>query len=232
MAFGGQIINSSGVTILNDTYKNMRLVKQETHSVSAGSVVIMTLTSYSVPIVAISSNASSNLVAQYIDAGGVLNFYIRSATAGSFTAYIFDNAQSTIVSDTYGMQVFNENGQLLFNSGDRYLRVAGVLPIPYNTRFPGYYPTISQSYPVANAAVAGGYLRVRHQGNPNVTMTYDVINTSGGSVQVSLTGSIYVPASNTPVVVGTDRWFYINAGYAQGGTNVTAIALIVDVSGY
>lgn len=232
MTFGAVISNTSGVTIINNSYKNMRLVKQETHSVSAGSTVAITVSNFSVPIIALSSNASSAVLGRYLS-GGVLTFYVKSATAGSFTAYIFDDTPSAVISDTYGMQVFGSGGQLLFNGGDKYLRVLGVLPVPYNTRFPGSYPDATASYPVANAAVVLGFLRNKTRGsytNPT-NLTYDVINTSGGSVRISMTGDMSIAGASFPAP-GSDRWLYYYSGTPQGGPNSVAISLVADVSGY
>lgn len=229
MTYGLVVNNSSNVTIINDTYKNMKLVKKETYNVNAGTVIVINQSPYRNPICAITSNAGSCVIA-HDNRSGVSYWYIISTASGSFTAYIFDDIQS---GSNYGMQVYSNTSELLFDSSNKYLRVVGNLPVPFDTTYPGTFPTVNQSYSVNTVAIAVGAPRRYYYGGSGGLdyMRFDSIYTSNNSVSIGFAGNIYVGGANPSSPIGSNQWFFLKNGLmGQGGSS--ALALIIDVTNY
>ena len=115
MAFGLEIINNHGTTLIDDTYSNLAVRHQGTLAAGAGSRTV-SVPGLSQPVPAVRSTAYAIALGRSGNNGT-----IWSAGGAQVHWYVFDVPTSS--SGGYGLQVFNSSGQLTFDSSRKYARV-------------------------------------------------------------------------------------------------------------
>lgn len=128
MAAGFQITNLAGTTLIDETYKNFRLVTTGSFSVAAG----LTYRSFdyngSNPIIAFrpakgcfvgqASQDYNNFGGQYYTA----QIYFDCAAPSSIQYYVFDSIPDSVGNPGH-VQVRDSQGRLTFDSNQKYLRL-------------------------------------------------------------------------------------------------------------
>lgn len=115
MAFGLEITNNHGTTLIDDTYSNLAVRHQGTLAAGSG-VRTVSIPGLDQPIPAVRSTAYAIALGRIGNNG-----QIWSAGGAQVHWYVFDTPTSG--GNDYGLQVFNSAGQLTFDSSRKYARV-------------------------------------------------------------------------------------------------------------
>lgn len=172
MPAGLQVFNDSGIIQIDGTYSNLQLVARGSATTSMQTLAYNTQPNgtfqYDTPYVQINFTGTTPVFAV---SGGSTVCVISTAVSGnswtigivtpngptSFEWFVFDKA--TPSGTNVGLQVFNESGQLVFDAGQKYIRVLGsvlgVVPSYTSGTVSGYTNplTYSYSYPGKKCAV-------------------------------------------------------------------------------
>ena len=135
MAYGFQVINTDGVVQVDQDYKNYALYSKTVLTGSFGGSSINTSDPLPVPstgtyIIALQTNSTSYAARVY---GSTIASYSTTASPPVVTAYVF--AAPSTSAEAHGLRVFNSAGEVVFDSGLKYMRVV----------YAGYIPDISAS---------------------------------------------------------------------------------------
>lgn len=225
MPAGLQIYNSNNVLTIDSTYQNMQLLSKVTaifdRPESTSRINDMAIAQIpDIPSGSLVAISSSFPVVRILNRS-----FIRAPLANmnqSATVYVFGPATNVPAPSGYGLQVFTEDGRLAFDSGFRYMRVAGMFSVG-DVRSPGQNNSFGQKV----FAVA--------QSSP---VLYSTLRASGGGADPNGTGANvgYVGTYTTENGVG---WGTIRtttntvfgdgvALYARGSSS----ALVLDVTNY
>lgn len=128
MAAGIEIRNSNSNLVIDGDFQNLALSSKfsVTCSVPDYAGYRGTFTAPANALVAVSDPKVSVLLVSR--SGGSYKYHLIRPTVGAATVYVF--APLTSTPSTFGMQVFNESGSLVFDSGFKYLRVLDILNNP------------------------------------------------------------------------------------------------------
>ena len=220
MSYGLTVYNQSNNVIIDSDYRNMVLRQKNTLTFtptqqSYGNVIVnvdrksFSLSNAVNPIIFIKSSIGVGLT-NITNSGSTYTWTISSNTAGSCTVYIFDLIQSP--QTTYGMQVFDASGSVVFNSDNQYMKVIDIFNVPWSS---STWPSVSRSYSSGNYAVSIGCPRTIALIGGSLDTDSIICN----STSVSLSFSV---SDITNQVHGY--------GFLTGSTTLTG--LTIDVTGY
>lgn len=134
MATGLTILNTAGTTQIDELYRNFCLAEKGTQTTSSGLATVfghigeVTFTGGVSPIIAIRSAAYS--YPAYVTKSGstyTWGIAIEGASGQSFSYYIFDAPPTGLA--THGLRVFDASGNVVFDSGYNYMRVADFIAL-------------------------------------------------------------------------------------------------------
>ncbi len=133
--------DGSNAVMIDDTFRNLELATSGTASTSAAwspsalRVATITVSGRSDPVVAIASTTACALLYRTNNGGGSFTFKIIFNTTSdiSFSYYIYDNPDNS--APLLYMVVRDANNNVIFNAGEKYMRVVGVMntPVPPGT---------------------------------------------------------------------------------------------------
>lgn len=152
MNAGFQVIGASGVIQIDQYFSNLALIAKGTLTLGPGTppfgafgehyscaATVNLSTDLEFPIIAIKSTDAAICLAQWsstANSGGVstqwtAGFYAKYDQAGkSFTYYIFDRPKP--IASTGGLEIFDGDSKLLFNSNYKYLKIAAIATYQYS----------------------------------------------------------------------------------------------------
>jgi len=214
MAFGATFVNDSGAAVIDGTYKNMGLRVKQEFAVGAGGVYAVTIYNAVAPILFINCTGYAGFY-RVVESGSTFTFYIKAASGGVCTAYIFDVPAPTV--STYGMVVKNAAGVTIFNTESNYLRIVDFFGVYGSPNTPGYFPSYTRTYPSGKYAVAIGVPRTRYPYNEQGYV--DGINTTATAINL---------VSNVPVL--TAEQALVGTSAIRDG--FTTYAMTANVTGY
>lgn len=193
MVAGLQVISDSNTLQIDENYSNLRVVHQGTLNVIVRNTVLndpnpgASLTVIGdFPMLFFGANTSDTafMVASRTRSGNRWTFTVYAAsqtlTDGSVASvpyYIFDSMPVTSPG-TFGLQVYNDNGTLVFDSSNKYLRISGVFqPTPFNISTPLPSPT-------SFAMVDAPWVYLRRISYSSSVLTGFGVNVSGSSATI------------------------------------------------
>lgn len=232
MTFGFEVKNSTGDVIVDMTYQNLSLQLKQDFNVAAGGTFSVSRAGCISPMMCVNA---TNYVGFYKASvsGSTYTWELKASSAASGSVYIFDKPHSAHVS-TFGMKMLASDGATeVFNSDNKYLRVAGILDVPWtgssdllNT---GVYivagaDASNTSLPTAKYAVCLSQPRTKttRVNNNEFDRIFDGVKTTATGVYVSQVVPIRFLAGGGGLHPG------IFAGSGSG----TVPALIVNVEGF
>lgn len=232
MALGLEVKNATGNIIVDMVYQNLSLQLKQDFNVGAGGTFSVSKSGCVSPMMCVNS---TNYVGFYgaSVSGSTYTWNLKAASAASGSVYIFDKPHPSHVS-TFGMKLLAADGVTeVFNSDNKYLRVAGVLDVPWtgssdlsNT---GTY--IVTGADASNTSLASAKYAVclstprcktTRVNNNEFDRVFDGVKTTATGVYVSQTVAIRFLAGGGGAHPG------IFAGSGSG----TVPALIVNVEGF
>jgi hypothetical protein len=231
MAFGFEAKNTDGYVVIDTVYNNLCLQQKYDFSVGAGGTFSVSQGNCDAPLMCINATGYVGFYGLSVS-GATYTWRFKAAEASSGSVYIFDRPQPVHTSP-FGMKILAADGVTeMFNSDNRYLRVAGILDVPWSASYSNqafiYVVTggtaSNTSLPSAKYAVCASMSRVNSSslGNNNFRRTFDGVKTTSTSVSVAQ-------------VVNID--FFAGGGgehpgvFAFSGSG-TQPALIVNVEGF
>ena len=231
MALGLSVVNSTGNVVVDMTYQNLSLKVKQDFSLGAGGTTSVTATGCVAPMLCINASGYTGFYGATVS-GSTYTWRIKAAEASSGTFYVFDQPHPAHTS-SFGLKLLASDGvSEIFNSDNKYLRVAGILNIPWSASFSNqafvYVVTggtaTNSSLPSAKYAVCASMSRVNSVslGNNNFRRTFDGVKTTATSVSVAQTVNIDFFAGGGGEHPGV---------FAVGGSG-TVPALIVNVEGF
>lgn len=143
MPAGLQIFNEYGTTQVDDRYFSLMLRTKANLTLAAEQQnnwqTIRYFNSLAItaecPVVAI-SGVLANVYAVQSTGTNTWNVWVQSAISQTVTVYVFDYAKNctdnVFSSENVGLQVFKENGELVFDSREKPMRVIGVVTADAN----------------------------------------------------------------------------------------------------
>jgi len=132
MPTGLQVKNDDGEINIDEEYRNFSLKTQGTATIGTtnigGSVALynaqIQVTNCTSPILALRATTSVSVVGTQVS-GSTYTFDVYSNTSNhTFNYYVFD--VPTAPADTFGLQVFNSSGDLVFHSSNKHMKIAYV----------------------------------------------------------------------------------------------------------
>jgi len=229
MAFGFEAKNTDGYVVIDTVYNNLCLQQKYDFSVGAGGTFSVSQGNCDAPLMCINATGYVGFYGLSVS-GSTYTWRFKAASASSGSIYIFDRPQPVHTSP-FGMKILAADGVTeMFNSDNRYLRVAGILDVPWSASSsyigPNTYggTATNSSLPSAKYAVCASLSRVSSSslGNNYFRSTFDGISTTSTSVSVSQVISIDFFAGGGGEHPGT---------FAVSGSG-TQPALIVNVEGF
>lgn len=134
MSFGIQLINSSGITVIDSNYSNFHVVYS---NVVTSNVNTSTYVSYptqpTIPIVVVNFN-SANAAVFCVSAVGLNGFYIRHVGTPNnlqINYAVLQPLTNFAPSSGYGVQVFDQGGNVVFDSNKNYFIIDGHTLVNY-----------------------------------------------------------------------------------------------------
>lgn len=231
MAFGFEAKNTDGYVVIDTVYNNLCLQQKYDFSVGAGGTFSVVQGNCNAPMACINA---TNFVGFYglSVSGSTYTWRFKAASAASGSIYIFDRPHPVHTS-AFGMKIMAADGTTeMFNSDNKYLRVAGTLSVPwtaaYSNQVAFYVITgadaSNTSLPSAKYAVCISLPRTNSisLGNNNFRRIFDAVRTTATGVYVSQAVSIDFFAGGGGEHPGV---------FAFSGSG-TQPALIVNVEGF
>jgi hypothetical protein len=215
MVAGGKFINANGSPTIDGKYKNLGLRVKQQFNIGSGGVYSVTVLNGFAPVLFINCSGYAGLI-KVDQSGTTYTFYIKAASSGVCTAYIFD-VPVPVVSQ-YGMLVNDASGVCIFNTENEYLRIVDFFGVYGSPNYPGYFPNVNRSYASGDYAVAIGAPRTNSQGGG--VYLCDGINTTNNSITVSSNVSLSASEFNN------------STGYTAQRDGFTTYALTANVTGY
>lgn len=130
MSYGLNIYNNSSFLQISENFKNYTLHVSGTVIVGTNTAVTFPALSAEVPLVFIRTTNTSNWIGCWVQHDRIiLNAFTstgNSTTSGVSVQYAVFTKQVPQSTNTYGVRVYNSSGQLCFDSGLKYPRVAYV----------------------------------------------------------------------------------------------------------
>jgi hypothetical protein len=221
MSFGFEYTDTSGNVIIDQSYQNMGMRQKSTYSMTAGQIVAVSYTG-NFPLIAINATGYAGVMqTDYSNYTGAtpltVTWYIQCSVAGTVNVYFFDVPAPS--SSTFGMKIFDQAGNNVFNTDNNYLRVIDV----WGATFSGSSrPTVTRSgYPSGTYAVVLGWPRLLFTSfTTPITYQTDGINCTSTSVTV---------ASNVSGTGGNSLGWSDHTGYQYSGTSIN---MTINVTGY
>ncbi len=146
MTTGGlQVINDSGTIQIDQNYYNFMLYSKSTATttlINTGTSTVIYGTTITVPTtknpqIFFGVNSAYLSVGHRTVSGGSTSFQVYSNVATTFTYYVFVTDPAQVADSGYGLQVFREDGSLVFDARNRFLRFENVFQIAFgSTSFP------------------------------------------------------------------------------------------------
>lgn len=224
MPTGLQTINDDGVTVLDGNYQNLVLRQVITATAAAGDNNALPSSG--------NRDLSGRIWIKYtgtrpmLFCTGVFSIVIEESSGNVFywairggsQFYIFDVTENNAPNEGSGIRLWDGNGNTMFTSAERGLRVTGVLPFRLDSlSSDGYYAnTVTGSFPGAKLAVCQNTRRVTQ---PHLAT--DAVRIQGNSVSIVSGGNI--------ARADLDSSGNFRVGVMTG--QVQLYALVADVSG-
>lgn len=192
MAFGFEARNTDGYVVIDTVYNNLCLQQRYDFSVGAGATFSVSQGSCVAPMMCINASDYVGFYGLAVS-GSVFTWRFKAAAAASGSIYIFDRPHPSHVSP-FGMKIMDTDGVTeMFNSDNNYLRVAGILNVPWSAASSFLGPNVTggvatnSSLPSAKYAVCASNARVTSSslGNNNFRRTFDGVKTTATSVSVA-----------------------------------------------
>lgn len=229
MAFGFEAKNTDGYVVIDTVYNNLCLQQKYDFSVGAGATFSVSQGSCVAPMMCINASDYVGFYGLAVS-GSVFTWRFKAAAAASGSIYIFDRPHPAHV-NPFGMKIMAADGTTeMFNSDNNYLRVAGILNVPWSASSSALGPNVTggvatnSSLPSAKYAVCASNARVTSSslGNNNFRRTFDGVKTTATSVSVAQVVNIDFFAGGGGEHPGT---------FAVSGSG-TVPAQIVNVEGF
>lgn len=232
MAFGFEVKNATGDVIVNEAYQNLSLQLKQDFNVAAGGTFSVSKSGCVSPMMCVNA---TNYVGFYgaSVSGSTYTWNLKANSAASGSVYIFDKPHPAH-SSTFGMKLMAADGVTeIFNSDNKYLRVAGILDVPWtgssDLNNTGVYnvsgaDASNTSLPSAKYAVCVSMPRCRttRVADSEFDRVFDGVKTTSTGVYVSQAITIRFLAGGGGLHPGI---------FAGSGTG-TVPALIVNVEGF
>lgn len=194
MAFGFEAKNTDGYVVIDTVYNNLCLQQKYDFSVGAGATFSVVQTNCNAPLMCINATGYVGFYGLGVS-GSTYTWRFKAAEASSGSIYIFDRPHPVHTSP-FGMKIMAADGVTeMFNSDNKYLRVAGTLNVPwsasYNSQAGIYVVTggtaTNSSLASAKYAVCASLSRVNSisLGSNNFRRIFDGVKTTATSVSVS-----------------------------------------------
>lgn len=232
MAFGFEVKNATGDVIVNEAYQNLSLQLKQDFNVGAGGTFSVSVSGCVSPMMCVNSTDYVGFYGASVS-GSTYTWNLKAAGAASGSVYIFDKPHPSHIS-TFGMKLMAADGVTeIFNSDNKYLRVAGILNVPWtgssDLNNTGVYivsgaDASNTSLPSAKYAVCVSMPRCKttRVNNNEFDRVFDGVKTTATGVYVSQAVAIRFLAGGGGAHPG------IFAGSGSG----TVPALIVNVEGF
>lgn len=129
MTAGFQVINDAGTILIDENYKNISMKDKRTVTIGAAGAPQLfganqfTVASCVSPVVFIQCSTGGCFVSGVTVSGGTATITVRGPAGVSVTVFTFD--EPTVGS--FGLQVYNASGQVVFDSSNKYARVVDVV---------------------------------------------------------------------------------------------------------
>lgn len=231
MAFGFEVKNATGDVIVNESYQNLSLQLKQDFNVAAGGTFSVSKSGCVSPMMCVNA---TNYVGFYgaSVSGSTYTWNLKANSAASGSVYIFDKPHSVHAS-TFGMKLMATDGVTeIFNSDNKYLRVAGILDVPWSasndTSIGSFIVTGAEasntSLPSAKYAVCMSSPRCKSVriNNNEFDRVFDGVKTTSTGVYVSQAITIRFLAGGGGA----------HPGMFAGSGNGTVPAMIVNVEGF
>lgn len=227
MPTGVEVVGSSGNFQITESYKNHSF--HQRIDFAAGAARVSFTTSAVRPIIAFRGDRTC-IVACSIS-GANRTYTLQRFNGGALSVYVFGETPNVQASNT-GVQVFNASGQLVFDSGYKYMRIFGSVqlpgPIPISTNVG---VTVPRYLDVANGGKTLAVFTPYQRGG-----RFGVSEESGGGFG----GSLYLLADCVGIqgakveqgamVVRQEQGATDEYGYNE--VNTPPVVFLVDVTGY
>lgn len=157
MPVGLQVLNDDGNIVIDEEYRNFTLHAKGTATMGStdigGTALIyactITVTGCTTPMLALNSASYVSVIGAGVS-GGTYTYEIYSNTPSfTFNWYVFD--VPTMPADTFGFEVYNSAGQLVFHSSSKAMRVVRSDPAGTNGTT-GIALTAGRTYAVIQSA--------------------------------------------------------------------------------
>lgn len=231
MPAGLAVYLDDGSTIqIDETYVNLMLIGKyqvmPDRLITMGNPnvydVTLTITNAINPIIAISTSVpAAHIGTKY--SGSSVTYTFAGYSDTPFTVYVFDDMQAS--PGAFGLQVFNENGKIVFDSSQKYLKVRSSVVFEDYITAKITYPTDGRSY----AFVPSGFLGYFEDYHDGYEWGESFSVKSKGSVFWNMVGG-ELRASSQQVWVGSRSSVGITSPFnyqVKSGT-----IQIIDVTGY
>lgn len=231
MTSGLKVINTTNNLVVDMTYQNLSLQAKQDFSLSGGGTLAVSHAGCVSPLICIYSTDYVGLYSSSIS-DSTYTWNIKASAAATGTVYIFDKPNLPHTS-TYGLKVLANDGVTeIFNSDNKYLRVVGILDVPWSAGFSNatfaYFvaggvasntslTTAKYAVCISNSRVDTDYID-----GYNFRRRFDGVKSTSTSVSVAQVVSIDFVAGG-----GGDH-----PGIFAGSGSGTVPALIVNVEGY
>lgn len=229
MTFGFEAKNTDGNVVIDTVYNNLCLQQKYDFSVSSGATFSVSQSNCIAPMMCINASDYVGFYGLAVS-GSTFTWRFKAAANASGSIYIFDKTHPEHTSN-FGMKIMESDGTTeMFNSDNNYLRVAGILNVPWSASSSPLGPNVTGgvatnlSLPSAKYAVCASNARVTSisLGNNNFRRTFDGVKTNSTSVSVAQVVTIDFFAGGGGEHPGT---------FAVSGSG-TIPAQIVNVEGF
>jgi hypothetical protein len=221
MSFGFEYTDTSGNVIVDQDYQNMGLRQKNTYVMTSGQTQAVTYTG-NFPLVAINCDGYAGIIqTDFSNYSGTTpltgTWTIKCSSSGTVNVYFFDYPFAS--TSTFGMQIFDQLGNNVFNTDNSYLRVID----SWGATFSGSSrPTVTRSgYTSGTYAVVLGWPRLLF-----TTFTAPVNYVTDG---INCTSTSVTVANNVSGVGGNSFGWSDHTGYQYSGTSIN---LTINVTGY
>lgn len=236
---GLQIWNNDDFIQIDANYANYSMVKKGTIQTTAGNndwddrppvgPALITLSNGSNPMLAIKPRKSTRV--QRWKTGNTWYFKLLVDGGDAWNTeplpavpyYIFDKPPTTATPNGYGLQVWNEQGLVVFDSMFKYMRVVDV--INQDGTFP-YVGGSNRTYKYAGKEVAvitcqQGYYVFQDSGSP-----------AGQALSFKALSPVVRPESPDSVQMYDASGYYLDGAYSSDWRQPRTTVLVIDVKGY
>ena len=234
MAFGFEAKNTGGYVVIDTVYNNLSLQQKYDFSASADGTFSVVQANCVAPLMCINSTDYVGFYGLAVS-GSTYTWRFKAVSAATGSIYIFDKPHPGHTS-AFGMKIMAADGVTeIFNSDNKYLRVAGILDVPWTSGIDsslGSYTTggdaSNTTLPSAKYALCLSLSRVRSyfgiSGDyyKSFKRRFDGVKTTATGVYVSQAVEIYFEPGGGGAHPGV---------FANTGTG-TAPAQIINVEGF